>query len=63
MMTKIKQGFHLVPCTGEAHSNPHIDSCGICAPRWGEVEVPIEFSSLADYRAAATNPGPDREGK
>lgn len=25
----------LVPCTGEAHSNPHIDNCMQCAPFWG----------------------------
>lgn len=25
----------LEPCDGEAHSNPHIDNCGACAPRWG----------------------------
>jgi len=25
----------LQPCNGEAHSNPHIDNCGTCAPRWG----------------------------
>jgi hypothetical protein len=29
----------LVPCSGEAHSNPYIDNCGICAPRWGLVEA------------------------
>jgi hypothetical protein len=29
-------GFEpLAPCEGEAHSNPHIDHCGACAPRWG----------------------------
>lgn len=22
------------PCTGEAHGNPHIDNCGMCAPFW-----------------------------
>lgn len=22
-------------CTGEAHTNAHIDHCGCCAPRWG----------------------------
>lgn len=22
-------------CGGEAHSNPHIDNCSICAPHWG----------------------------
>ena len=25
------------PCTGEAHSNPYIDNCGVCMPRWGWV--------------------------
>lgn len=23
-------------CNGEAHSNPHIDHCGVCMPWWGE---------------------------
>lgn len=27
----------MLPCTGDAHSNPYIDNCMICAPRWGEV--------------------------
>lgn len=22
-------------CEGEAHSNPYIDNCMVCAPRWG----------------------------
>lgn len=25
-----------VKCNGEAHSNPHIDHCGVCMPYWGE---------------------------
>lgn len=25
----------LEPCGGEAHSNPFIDNCMRCAPRWG----------------------------
>ena len=25
----------LKPCTGDAHSNPHIDHCMTCAPGWG----------------------------
>ncbi len=25
----------LQACHGEAHSNPHIDNCGLCSPRWG----------------------------
>jgi hypothetical protein len=28
----------LVPCPGEAHSNPFIDHCMLCAPRWGWAE-------------------------
>jgi hypothetical protein len=27
----------LAECSGEAHTNPHIDNCGVCAPRWGLV--------------------------
>lgn len=26
----------LQKCTGEAHSNPYVDNCGACAPRWGQ---------------------------
>ena len=25
----------LTRCDGEAHTNPHIDNCEVCAPRWG----------------------------
>jgi hypothetical protein len=25
-----------VPCHGEAHANPNIDNCAICAPFWGK---------------------------
>ena len=28
----------LEKCHGEAHSNPYIDNCGVCAPRWGLVD-------------------------
>jgi hypothetical protein len=37
--TKIVQ---LVKCKGEAHSNPFIDHCGVCMPRWGWCEVTNE---------------------
>jgi hypothetical protein len=26
-------------CNGEAHSNPHIDHCGVCMPYWGDYPV------------------------
>lgn len=34
--------WELEPCTGEAHSNPHIDNCPNCMPRWGLVGPKIE---------------------
>ncbi len=27
--------FDVRICTGEAHSNPWIDNCGVCMPYWG----------------------------
>jgi hypothetical protein len=29
-------------CTGEAHSNPWIDHCPVCMPRWGVVVKVLE---------------------
>ena len=49
---KQSEPTHMVPCTGAAHSNPHIDNCGMCAPHWGEVEIPVRFATLAEYREA-----------
>lgn len=31
------------PCHGSAHSNPHIDNCSICAPRWGWVGPEVKI--------------------
>ncbi len=28
-----------IECDGEAHSNPHIDHCMMCAPNWGRIAV------------------------
>jgi hypothetical protein len=35
----------MVKCTGEAHTNPFIDNCALCMPRWGEVEelAPVDL--------------------
>ncbi len=45
---------HMVPCPGEAH-NPEvcgmIDNCGICAPNWAEVEIPVEHKDLDVYQS------------
>lgn len=30
-----RPGYYPVRCTGEAHTNPHIDNCMMCAPMWG----------------------------
>ncbi len=41
----------MVPCPGEAHSNPWIDNCMICAPKWGEIperEAPLNATRLAE---------------
>lgn len=57
-MRKPKKGHHLVPCTGQAHDpeiGGMIDHCGMCAPRWGWVEVPIEYKSVAEYQEAQEN--------
>jgi len=37
----------LIPCPGEAHSNPFIDHCGTCMPRWGKVEeeAPLDLQA------------------
>ncbi len=41
--TKIE--FVWVACTGEAHSNPHIDNCGVCVNhRWGFIARPASDS-------------------
>jgi hypothetical protein len=44
---------HLVECPGEAH-NPDvggmIDNCGLCAPRWGKIEIPVEHKTIHDWR-------------
>jgi len=29
-------------CNGEAHSNPHVDHCGVCMPNWGWVSETIK---------------------
>lgn len=32
----VKNGYHLEPCNGEAHSNPYIDNCMLClGGAWG----------------------------
>lgn len=36
----VRDGFVLLPCTGDAHSNAHIDNCGVCLGHaWGWVAV------------------------
>lgn len=30
------------PCSGEAHSNPYIDNCGVCMPHWGSVHRDVK---------------------
>ncbi len=46
-----------VKCPGDAHSNPYIDNCMICAPRWGIVMSyrPIAPSAVVPGVAVAFN--------
>lgn len=37
-------------CPGEAHSNPYIDYCALCAPGWGLIAV-HKVLTLADVKA------------
>lgn len=32
----------LQKCEGEAHTNPQIDSCGLCGPAWGFMGADLE---------------------
>lgn len=47
-----RPGFRLVECTGAAHSNPFIDNCLTCAPRWGWIEIPLQFETREAYADA-----------
>lgn len=49
---KIPPGFHVVPCDGAAHENPHIDHCARCAPAWGELLIPAEYPTAEAWRDA-----------
>lgn len=30
------------PCMGDAHSNPYIDNCAVCAPNWGWIQAKVK---------------------
>lgn len=49
----VKKGWILIPCDGEAHENPRIDNCGVCAPRWGEIEVHEASYKIGRRRSGA----------
>lgn len=49
----VKKGWILIPCDGEAHEHPRIDNCGVCAPRWGEIEVHEASFRIGQRRTAA----------
>lgn len=53
-----KKTGRLVPCPGEAHSNPFIDNCSLCAPRWGQVEE-LEPELTLEQVVEATHAGYD----
>lgn len=41
----VRNGFKAVVCTGEAHSNAHIDHCSLCAPAWGVRAVAVDLTA------------------
>jgi hypothetical protein len=47
----------LFPCPGEAHSNPFIDNCMMCAPRWGQIVrfKPVPLSAVTKGIAVPYN--------
>lgn len=49
-MTKKAEAWHLVSCDGAAHSEPNIDHCGVCAPRWAVVVVPASCADVDAWR-------------
>jgi hypothetical protein len=43
----LKEKYDIAPlerCEGSAHSNPHIDNCLQCAPRWGWTGEKVEVT-------------------
>lgn len=48
-VTPEEYGAHLFPCPGEAHQNAHIDNCGLCAPRWGQLLAHRALSPSARF--------------
>ena len=47
---RVKTG-RMIPCTGEAHSNPFIDNCMVCMPLWGVVEETADIDIAAAFMA------------
>jgi hypothetical protein len=41
MLQNYYQVEPLRACDGAAHSNVHIDNCGVCMPRWGYVGAKV----------------------
>lgn len=59
-MKPARPGYRLIACDGAAHSNPHIDNCGECAPRWGAVER-LKRETIAGLAGHGRANGPTRE--
>lgn len=61
LVAKPRETGRELPCPGEAHSNAHIDHCGLCAPRWGIVkEAVLDVDAALDAGlAVSVNDVPD----
>ncbi len=49
--------FTWEPCKGEAHTNPHIDHCPLCAPFWGHNPVSVQNAGKMAYIVHAKHGG------
>lgn len=50
-------------CTGEAHSNPHIDNCSVCSPFWARIACcPSCKASLRMAKSKDTGKCPNKHG-
>jgi hypothetical protein len=62
----VRRGYVAIRCTGEAHTNPHIDYCGVCmghvwgwacARDWDELELMAAEKYERDARRANRDDG------
>jgi hypothetical protein len=54
---KIPKPYHLVPCVGQAHTNPFIDNCMLCLnASWGKMKQPCDGEDKGCFECLNNNP-------